>query len=93
MTKNKRLDKAARVNTAYKRVFSSEEGELVLHDLMVSAGIIANLSYVQGDSHQTSFNEGRREIVNRIIESINIDPAKFIKMVELEQGEEDEINF
>lgn len=90
------IEKAAKVNKAYKRLFTSEDGETVLHDLMVSAGVISNLSYVQGDSHQTAFNEGRREIVNRIIETINIDPAKFRKMVEFEQdkGEDDgDINF
>ena len=92
---SKRIDKASRVNTAYKRVFSSEEGQTVLHDLMVSARIISGSSYVPGDPHQTSFNEGRREIVNRIIETVNIDPAKYLKMVESEQeiGEEDEIEF
>jgi len=83
--------KQKKLNTAYKRVFSSEHGEIVLEDLMLSAGIISGSSYVQGDSHQTSFNEGRREIVNRIIETINIDPAQFLKIVEsAAQGEYDE---
>ena len=94
---NERIRKAKLVNTAYKRVFSSEDGKVVLEDLMLSAGIISGSSYVPGDPHQTSFNEGRREIVNRIIESINIDPTRFMKIVEsaTDQGEyeDEDINF
>lgn len=94
---NERTRKAKRVNTAYKKVFSSEHGQIVLEDLMLSAGIISGSSYVPGDPHQTSFNEGRREVVNRIIESINIDPTRFMKIVEsaTDQGEyeDEDINF
>lgn len=91
-----RTRQAKRVNTAYKKTFSSEYGQIVLQDLMLAAGIISGSSFVPGDPHQTSFNEGRREIVNRIIESINIDPTKFMKIVEsaTDQGEYDgEIEF
>jgi len=94
MKGNKRQEKAISVNKAYKRTFSTDDGQTVLEDLMVSAGVISGSSFVAGDPYQTAFNEGRREIVNRIIESVNIDPSKFMKIMEsINDGDEDEINF
>jgi len=96
MKDSKRLEKAMAVNNAYKRTFATDEGQIVLEDLMLSTGIISGSSFVPGDPYHTAFNEGRREVVNRIIESINVDPNKFMKIVEAikDQGEyDDEINF
>ncbi len=96
MKDDKRLEKAMAVNNAYKRTFATDEGQIVLEDLMLATGVISGSSFAPGDPYQTAFNEGRREVVNRIIESINIDPNKFMKIVDSikDQGDyDDEINF
>lgn len=54
----------------YKRLFASEDGQKVLHDLVRSTPIL-KLSYTS-DSHETAFNEGARSVVLRILRTINI---------------------
>jgi hypothetical protein len=45
---------------AYKDVFTSPNGKLVLEDLRLNNG--DRQSYVKGDPYHTAFNEGRRAI-------------------------------
>ncbi len=73
--------RAIRVNSAYKKVFSTDEGQTVLQDLMTSFGFFGTC-FVQGDSHQTAFNEGARSAVLRIIDTFNIDIEDYMKMME-----------
>jgi len=59
--------------------FSSDEGKAVLKDLMESCGCLVT-SFVPGDPHQTAFNEGRREIVNRILSMVESNPERYQKL-------------
>lgn len=43
----------------YHLTFSTEAGQQVLADMFASYG---GQTYVQGDPHQTSFNEGQRSV-------------------------------
>jgi hypothetical protein len=56
----------------YKEVFSGEAGKVVLEDLM-KFGHINEISYRPGDPHQTSFNEGMRLVVTRILTYVEAD--------------------
>ena len=47
----------------YANVFSTEAGKRVLDDLEISFG---GLCYTKGDSHDTAFKEGQREVLMRI---------------------------
>ena len=44
----------------YHLTFSTDSGRQVLQDMIASYG---GQTYVQGDSHQTAFNEGQRSVV------------------------------
>ena len=70
----------------YKAVFSGPNGRLVLHDLMVSTGYFRS-GYVQGDSHGTSYNEGRRSVILDIIQKLNIQDDSFLDKAIERQGD------
>lgn len=68
-------DHAAKVRTAYCRVFESEGGKLVLSDLLQKFGFtsdgIENPSYTPGlDAAQVAHREGMKEPVRHILASI-----------------------
>jgi hypothetical protein len=89
---SKRASKAEKMISQYKMTFSTPEGQAVLKDLLVSCGAMAS-SFVPKDPHQTSFNEGRREVVNRILSTIEMDPERYITLfseIEDETGALDE---
>lgn len=73
---------------AYKRVFESEDGSKVLEDLMKSCHMVN--STMGNDPYETSFNEGARSVVVRILKTINTDIEKLNKFIEkLETEEQD----
>jgi len=69
----------------YKDTFETSCGEKVLLDLM-KVGKMTGQSFVPGDPHQTSFNEGSRWIVGHILTQLKKDEHDLIKMIE--KGEE-----
>lgn len=56
----------------YKRVFSSEQGKRVLHDLMNEHGFLKS-SFTK-DAHEMAFKEGGRNAVLRIMSVCEMDP-------------------
>lgn len=91
MTK-KKTDKSVQreidISNAYKTFFSTNEGLIVLQDLMKKGKFLADT--VDPLPHITSRNEGQRELVVYIIAKTNESPEKlldFIKNCE-ESGEE-----
>jgi hypothetical protein len=48
-----------RIAQMYHLTFSTESGQQVLQDMLASYG---GQTYVQGDTHQTAFNEGQRSV-------------------------------
>lgn len=68
---------------AYKRVFESEEGRLVLKDLMKCCNFLN--SSVGKDSNETFFNEGSRSIILRILKTTAMsleDIEQYVKQIE-----------
>ena len=55
------LGRRRRVARAYQAVFSTQEGIVVLHDLLQRAGMLTT-SHVPGDACSTAYYEGRRSL-------------------------------
>lgn len=69
----KRKKKELTVLSAYSKVFASEAGKVVLHDL-IDAGGIFRVSYVQDDSYGTAFNEGTRSLLLHVLAKLKLKP-------------------
>ena len=64
------LEDRARVHEAYRSVFTSAEGQVVLRHMLKKFNM-SSPSFVQGDPHMTSFKEGQRHVVLSIMKFIN----------------------
>lgn len=60
---------------AYKRLFETPDGELVLEHLM-KISFIFSTTMVVGDSHLTAMNEGQRRLVLSIMKQLNLNHNK-----------------
>ena len=67
-------NKEKRRRATYKEVFGSEAGKEVLDDLMKSNYFFTSTQ--TGDSHETSFNEGRRSVILAILNYVSLDIEK-----------------
>lgn len=70
MEKDKKFKRSIANVQAYQDVFSSGAGQKVLWDLMKNNGMLSD-NFCIGDSHATSYNEGRRSVVLYILKRIN----------------------
>ena len=77
-----REKKAILTKIAYKRVFGSGDGKLVLLDLMNSAGLLHTTYDPQNPNPVNNMlvAEGRREIVLRILTELNVDLETYLIM-------------
>lgn len=75
------------LHASYKRVFESPDGELVLKHIMKVAKV-TRPTFVSGDPHQTSFNEGQRHLALSIMRFVRKNHDELIKQIE--RGIEDE---
>jgi len=73
---------------AYKEVFESESGELVLEDLMKSCHM-ASCTFDK-DPYETHFNEGARSVVLRILKTKNTSMDKLNEMLRRLEEDQDE---
>ena len=73
--KNTRLTKSK----LYKRLFSSEDGNRVLQDLMVSHYMMGNT--MSADPYVTAFNEGQRNVVLRLLKLVKEDVGAIEKRI------------
>ena len=73
------LKKAIKTQAYYKQTFATPEGKEVLKDLLNSCGVLTT-SFVPGDPYHTAYNEGRREIANRILAMVEADPEIYQKL-------------
>lgn len=80
MTKKGRAAKAKDLVNAYKTVFNSDQGQVVLWDLMKNANLLCK--QYAGDVNELLLNEGKRELVLLILAKINTDPSDLIKRME-----------
>lgn len=69
------LDKIMGRHQAYKQVFEGPFGDKVLADLRRFCKA-STPSFVPGDPHATSLNEGRREVWNRIQAHLGLTDAQ-----------------
>lgn len=83
--KNAALAKREMIQT-YMRVFNTEDGKRVLHDLMKSSRFLGTT--FDDNPHVTSFNEGQRALVTRILSTINVDPAQMEALLVAGQSED-----
>ena len=57
---------------AYRRLFESPDGKIVLQNLMRSHFMLRN-TVVAGDPNLTHFNEGQRAVVLKILTLLHVD--------------------
>ena len=73
--------------TAYHRVFTSPEGEIVLRDLLKRGGLL-QVSAVAGDPHMTHYNDGRRSIVLEIVHQLRWSEGEMMQLALQRTGEQ-----
>ena len=71
--------KRADLVRAYKNIFDSEEGKLVLHDLMKNFHVLH--STMDANPNEVMFKEGERSVVLRILRTINMDANELEKIL------------
>lgn len=81
--KNKQKD----LIIAYKELFDTPQGKVVLKDLL-GIGRINQPSYVMQDPHATAFNEGSRRVVLYILEKLNADPEAIARLMKYNYDED-----
>jgi len=62
----------------YLAVFDNPQGKRVLKHLC-RVGYVDKSTFVSGDPHQTSLNEGMRRIVLSILKLINTEPQEILE--------------
>ncbi len=69
---------------AYKVVAATQEGQIMIADLMRRFGFSRCTTLVPGDSEMTAFQEGHRVVIIHIGRQIDADPASFEDQNEVE---------
>lgn len=86
-----REKEALRKTILYKKVFANPEGEEVISDLMQLTGHFSQ-SHVPGDPYSTAFNDGQKNVVNTILRAIQLNPERYIELVEEQLKQEEKSN-
>ncbi len=73
-------EKAAKLAVAYGKVFDSEEGRLVLFDLMRVTNF--DRSPFQTDPYATAYEAGRQSIVHEIVRAKNLNLEEYLEVIE-----------
>ena len=76
-----RQPKLNELHDAYRALFSTPDGKLVLEHLCKSA-FVYDSTYVAGDSHETAHREGQRRIILSILRFCDKDPKEIQAMME-----------
>lgn len=76
----KRANAASKTYHAYRRLFSEEDGQLVLQDLMNACYF--NKPTVSDTPEMTYYNEGMRSVVLRIFQTSKMTSAEINKLLE-----------
>lgn len=84
-----RATKREIVVESYRKIFLSPEGEEVLKDLLNICGF--RRSIIGKDSHETYFNEGQRNVVLRILETIEMPHDVLRKILDNMRKEDSEL--
>lgn len=81
-----KMKEKARVVRAYREIFNSEAGKVVLHDLAKSCHVYH--STMDANPNELAYKEGERSVVLRIIRTLNIDPFELDRLMKKGQSEE-----
>lgn len=84
---NKFIWKKIELVRAYKKVFESVEGKLIMADLVRECGVLKNS--FRGNHDEFLINEGKRNVALYILSNTNVDLKAILDMVEKQQGEID----
>ncbi|HYD35963.1 MAG TPA: hypothetical protein VD999_07935 [Vitreimonas sp.] len=76
-----------RLNDAYKRVFDSPDGQLVLAHL-ARTNFVFTPTLVRGDPQATAMHEGQRRLVLSIMRQLHIDYQKLDNLMQETQNVE-----
>jgi hypothetical protein len=80
----RRKDTAA----AYRRLFETEDGKIVLRDL-VRKGFLARTIHVVGDPVTSAWNEGQRTAVLGILKAAKVSDARLVEAIQAEHERQD----
>jgi hypothetical protein len=80
------VNKTIAVKQAYKDVFTSPQGQVVLQDLAKQCHVLSPI-LMTGDAMQVAMQEGERRIVLMIMKNISFDLGKFQQLIEDSQNE------
>jgi len=80
MTKERVANQAKDLVNAYKTAFATDEGQIVLWDLMKNSNMLCK--HYSGDVNTMLLNEGKRELVLSILAKINTDPVDLLKRIQ-----------
>lgn len=79
---------------AYSALFNSDDGKIVLHDLINTTGMLgSSLDLKHPNQLVSAFNDGAKSILHRIITQISMDPEQYVKLLTEHQEEEDAHGF
>ena len=76
----KRMKLASKTYAAYREVFSSPEGKLILMDLMKSCYM--DKTSVGQTPYDTYFNEGARSVILRIMQTCKMSQSDITKLID-----------
>ena len=68
-------------HAAFRRVFDTPDGRVVL-DAIMRDGYVFKSTFVSGDPHKTSMNEGSRRLALGIVQYFAKDHGDFVRRVE-----------
>jgi hypothetical protein len=75
------IEDRIQVHGAYERLFSTDDGKIVLQHLM-KHGFVFESTFVAGDPHKTALNEGSRRLAISILKYAKKTPQEMLKEIE-----------
>lgn len=77
MQENSNIAVAEKVKTSFDKVFSSEDGQVVLTE--ISGIVMGDLLKYEQDPHRLYYKEGQRSILLMILNIMNTDLSEYLK--------------
>ena len=84
------IQKRKDIVRSYQKVFSTEDGQVVLHDMMKVFKFYETSACP--DANETFFNEGQRSVVLSILGVLKVDSEKYTKNI-MKIKETNDVNF
>jgi hypothetical protein len=76
----------ARKSAAYRAVFETPEGEIVLQDILREGGLL-EVATVDGDPYATHFRDGKRALALHIVETLSWSESQVVAFAQSQTGE------